>query len=124
MQSDSKRKRKGEVQSVKQKWPTGQGPGPGWNSKKAVTGFAWDPKEGRILWPDGTPTLSQKALEDAAEALEDEKVVQVVLDVFAGTQSMGPVCTVYHQRKGVAYILLDIKEVAFSSFLRARRQNS
>ena len=110
MQSDSKRKRKVEVQSIKQKYPMGQGPG--WNNKKGVTGFGWDSKEGRIVWPDGTPTLSPTALADAAEALKDEQAVQVALDVFAGTQSMGPV---YCQRKAVAYIPLDGNEAVFSA---------
>ena len=36
----------------------------------------------------------------------------MALDVFAGTQSMGPV---YRQRKGVAYIPLDGKEAVFSA---------
>ena len=61
--SDSKRKRKGEVLRVMQKYPTGQGPG--WNNKKADTngmeGFSLT-----ITWSDGTPTRSPTALAEAA----------------------------------------------------------
>ena len=103
--SDSKQKGKGGVASDKKKWPTGQGPG--WNSKKAVTGFLWDPKERRLNLADGSDCLSLKAEAEAAEARKDEAAVQVAMDVFAGTQSMGPV---YRQRMRVEYIPLDKTE--------------
>ena len=90
---DKKRKRTGEVQSVRQQYPTGQGPG--WNSKQVDTngteGYLWDAKTSTILWPDETPTCSPAALAAAAEVLKDEQAVQVAVDVFAGTQSMGSV---------------------------------
>ena len=65
-----------------------------------------------ITWPDGTPTRSSAALVEAAEALKDEQAVQVAVDVFAGTQSMGPV---YHHRKGVTYIPLDGRGEVYSA---------
>ena len=56
--------------------------------------------------------LQQCWQRSAAEALKDEQAVQVAVDVFAGTHSMGPV---YHHRKGVMYIPLDGKEEIYSA---------
>ena len=109
--SDSKRRRKGGVTSDIGKGKKGQGPG--WNSKKAVTGFTWDPKEGRIKWEDGSEILSPKAEEEeTAEAQKDRAAVQVAMGVFAGTQLMGPV---YRPRTGVEYIPLDERVEVYSA---------
>ena len=80
------------------------GQGPGWNNKKAVTGFTWDPKEGRIKWADGSEIVPPKVEAEVVEAQKDRVAGQVAMDAFAGTQSMGPV---YRQRTGVEYIPLD-----------------
>lgn len=72
----------------------------------------WDAKTSTALWPDGTPTRSPAAMAAAAEVLKDEQAVQVAVDVYAGTQSMGQV---YYHRKGVMYITLDGKEAIYSA---------
>ena len=81
--SDSQKTRKGEVLGVRQKYPTGQGPG--WNSKQADTngneGYRWDAKTSQILWPDGTLTRPPAAMAAEAERLKDEQAVQVAVDV-------------------------------------------
>ena len=46
--------------------------------------------------------------------------LQVAMDVFAGTQSMGPV---YRQRTGVEYIPLDKKEELYSAAQRKTVRN-
>ena len=87
--------------------------GPGRNSKNVVSGFTWDPKEGRIKNADGSDIVS-------AEEQRDRAAVQVAVDVFAGTQSMGPV---YRQRKAVEYIPLNKKEALYSAAQRKMVKN-
>ena len=87
--SDRKRQRKGGVAS-----DTGNEKEcvwPGRNSKKVATGFLWDPTERKIKWADGSDILSPKAEKEAVEEQKDRAAVQAAVDVFAGTQSMGPV---------------------------------
>ena len=120
--SGNKGKQAGKVQSVRQQYLTGQGPG--WNSQQAGTngneGYIWDAKTSTIRWPDGTPTRSPAALAAEAEVLNDEQAVQVAVDVFAGTQSMGQV---YRHRKGVTYIPLDGKGAVYSAAQRKMVKN-
>ena len=110
------------MQSVGQQYPTGQGPG--WNSQQAGTngneGYIWDAKIRTIRWPDGTSARSPEALAAEVKVLKDEQAVQVVVDVFVGTQSMGQV---YRHRKGVTYIPLDGKGAVYSAAQRKMVKN-
>ena len=62
-------------------------------SRRVVTGFKWDPKRREILREDGSATnpVTAKERAEMAEEQNDREAVQMALDLFAGTQSMGPV---------------------------------
>ena len=79
------------------------------SSRRVITGFRWDSQRREIMWEDGSVINPVTAKEHAEEEKErrDREAVQIALDLFSGTQSMGPV---YRRRPGVEYVPLDVKE--------------